>query len=262
MTNEGQERSKDQRVLNERTAPSDMASAAPEGDAFEVVSPNVYRVIDSPWSACLIAFTGGSLDAFLFLNHGHVFAGVMSGNAVLLGLSLFTNARFAVFHYLRPLVAYVLGIFLIAMFQRKFPHHSVRLAFTIVILGLLVLSLVPPTFPDETYIFLVVLLTGFMVGIARRVHSYSYNATVLTGTLRDATMSLVYALNPIFRTRNLQRARDLWSVVFSQIAGAAAGGLLARHIGNYTLWVPAGILAILLVAVLRVASGSEILSDE
>jgi uncharacterized membrane protein YoaK (UPF0700 family) len=228
-----------------------MASRKSEEDASDLSSPNVYRVIDSPWSACLIAFTGGSLDAFLFLNHGHVFAGVMSGNAVLLGLALFSNAHFGAFHYLRPLVAYVFGIFLIAMLQRKLPHHSVRVALTIVILGLLALSFVTPNFPEETYIFLVVLLTGFMVGIARRVQSYSYNATVLTGTLRDATMSLDYALNPVSRSRNLERARDLWAVVFSLIVGAAVGGLVARHIGNRTLWMPAGILAIVLITVLR-----------
>ena len=244
-------RSKGEHVLDERTVPGDMGSCAPEEDAADLSSANVYRIIDSLWSACLLAFTGGSLDAFLFLNHGHVFAGVMTGNAVLLGLAVFSDARFGIIHYLRPLVAYVCGIFLIATFQRKVPHHSVRFALAIVIIGLLALSFVPPNFPDDIYIFLVVLLTGFMVGIARRVHSYSYNATVLTGTLRDATMSLRYVLEPGSRTRNLERVRDLWSVVFSLIAGAAAGGLLARHIGNHTLWMPAGILAIVLTTVLR-----------
>lgn len=228
-----------------------MAPRAPEEDASDLSSPNVYRVIDSLWSACLLAFTGGSLDAFLFLNHGRVFAGVMSGNAVLLGLAVFAYTRLGVIHYLRPLVAYVCGLFLIAMLQRRVPHHSVRLALTILIVGLLALSFVPANFPEETYIFLVVLLTGFMVGIARRVHSYAYNATVLTGTLRDATTSLYDTLNPVSRGRNLERARDLWSIVVSLIAGAAAGGLLARHIGNHTLWMPAGILVIVLVTVLR-----------
>jgi uncharacterized membrane protein YoaK (UPF0700 family) len=174
----------------------------------------------------------------------------MTGNAVLLGLAVLSHAPRGVIHYLRPLVAYVCGIFLIAMFQRVVRRHSVRFALTIVIVGLLTLSFVPTDFSEETYIFLVVLLTGFMVGIARRVHSYSYNATVLTGSLRDATMSFYYALDPESRA-DLQKARDLWLVMFSLVAGATAGGLLARHIGNHTLWMSAGMLAIVLVMVLE-----------
>jgi uncharacterized membrane protein YoaK (UPF0700 family) len=43
------------------------------------------RAADSLPSAVLLAFTGGSLDAFIYINHGHVFAAAMTGNAVLFG---------------------------------------------------------------------------------------------------------------------------------------------------------------------------------
>ena len=39
--------------------------------------------------------------------------GVMSGNAVVSGLAVFSDARFGIIHYLQPLVAYACGIFLI-----------------------------------------------------------------------------------------------------------------------------------------------------
>jgi hypothetical protein len=58
MTNEDPERLKGERVLDERTARGGVASRAPGEDASDLSSPVVYRVIDSLWSACLIAFTG------------------------------------------------------------------------------------------------------------------------------------------------------------------------------------------------------------
>ncbi len=213
--------------------------------------PTGLRVVDTLMSAMLLAFTGGSLDAFLYLNHGHVYAGVMTGNAVLCGIAVFNRSAGGAMHYARPLLAYVCGILLIAIFQRYVRRHSVRFALSIVILGLLVMSLVPANFPEDTYIFLVVLLTGFLVGIARRVDTYSYNATVLTGSLRDATISLYQSLNPATRAHNLQEACDLWLVMLSFFSGAAAGGLLGRQIGNHALWLPLGVLALVLVTVLQ-----------
>lgn len=84
-----------------------------------------------------------------------------------------------------------------------------RLALGIVILGILIMSFAPDTFSERWYVFMVVLLTGFPVGISQKVDSYAYNATVLTGTLRDGTLSLYGDLDPRLRGGDLSKARDL-----------------------------------------------------
>lgn len=231
------------------------AASSPQEDVSDAGSSSGNRVVDSLTSATLLAFTGGSLDAFLYLNHGHVYAGVMTGNAVLCGVAVFNHSVGGAMHYVSPLFAYVCGISLIAVLQQYVKRHSVRLALALVGVGLLALSFVPKSFPEQIYIFLVVLLTGFLVGIARRVDTYSYNATVLTGSLRDATISLYQALNPAMRAENLRKSRDLWMVMFSFLTGAAVGGLLGKHIGNHALWLPVGVVGIVLTMVLQGAKG-------
>ncbi|WP_419806471.1 YoaK family protein [Terriglobus sp.] len=207
-------------------------------------------------SASLLAFTGASLDSFLYLNHGHVFAGVMTGNAVLCGVGIFNKSSGGALHYAWPILAYVCGIFLVAIVQRRVRHHPVRLALGIVILGILTMSFAPDTFPERWYVFVVVLLTGFLVGISQKVDSYAYNATVLTGTLRDGALSLYGALDPRLRGGDLSKVRDLWTLMLSFFAGAVCGGLLGRHIGNRALWLPVATLCLVLALVLRAGSNT------
>ena len=211
-------------------------------------------VVDSLSAASLLAFTGGALDAFLWLNHGQVFAGVMSGNVVLCGAALFNHSLGGALHYAWPVLAYICGILLITIFQRHVTSKTAQSALLIAVLGFAILSLLPHDFPEDPYIFLVVLLTGFTVGIARKVDKYSYNATVLTGTLRDGTTSLYEALNPAARTASLEESKVLWLVMLSFLVGAAGGGLLGRHVGNHALWLPTFSLILVLV---RVSLGVE-----
>ena len=231
--------------------PRSPSQAVPQDNQSDPLYSPEYGVVDTLLAASLLAFTGGSLDAILYLNHGHVFAGVMTGNAVLCGVSVFNHSVGGAMHYALPLFAYVCGILLIAIFQRYVRKNPVRFALSVVALGLIAMSLLPRSFPEATYVFLVVLLAGFLVGIARRVHSYSYNATVLTGSLRDGTMSLYKALNPATRGENLGEARDLWIVMFSFFSGAISGGLLGKHIGNHALWLPVGSVGIALYMVIQ-----------
>ena len=223
--------------------------------------PPDYAMVDSLPSASILAFTGASLDSFLYLNHGHVFAGVMTGNAVLCGVGVFNKSSGGALHYAWPMLAYVCGIWLVAIAQRHVRHNPVRFALGFVILGILIMSFVPETFPEKFYVFVVVLLTGFLVGISQKVDSYAYNATVLTGTLRDGILSLYNAFDPRLRAGSLRKARDLWILMISFFAGAVCGGLLGRHIGNHALWLPVATLCFVLALVARGGSNETGLDD-
>ena len=237
-----------------KTVRNQVASAA--GVNQLQVSPE-YAMVDSLPCASLLAFTGASLDAFLYLNHGHVFAGVMTGNAVLCGVGVFNKSSGGALHYAWPMLAYVCGIWLVAVAQKHVRHNPVRFALGTVIVGLLVMSVVPWSLSDGAYAFIVVLLTGFLVGISQNVDSYAYNATVLTGTLRDGTISIYNALDPTLRAGNLRKGRDLWTLMISFFLGATCGGLLGRHIGNHALWLSVAVLCLVFILVSRFGSGRE-----
>ena len=231
-----------------RTEITSTASVMEKGEPD--ISPE-YAVVDSLLCASLLAFTGASLDAFLYLNHGHVFAGVMTGNAVLCGVGVFNKSSGTALHYLWPIIAYICGIWLVAVAQRLVRYNPVRFALGTVICGLLVMSFITWSLPDDAYAFIIVLLTGFLVGISQKVESYAYNATVLTGTLRDGTISLYNAFKPALRAVSLRKARDLWTLMISFFLGATSGGLLGRHIGNHALWLSIAVLCLVFVFVSR-----------
>jgi uncharacterized membrane protein YoaK (UPF0700 family) len=57
--------------------------------------------------ALLLATTGGMLDAFVYLNHGQVFANAMTGNVALIALG--RNWLQALQHFV-PICAFVAGV--------------------------------------------------------------------------------------------------------------------------------------------------------
>ena len=60
--------------------------------------------------AGLLTATGGFLDAFTFVGHGHVFANSMTGNVVLLGLAAGTGDRGGIWWHLVPILAFMMGV--------------------------------------------------------------------------------------------------------------------------------------------------------
>ncbi len=225
-------------------------SSVPNQANLDSPTPEV-RAVDTLKAAALLAFAGGGLDAFLFLNHGQVYAGVMSGNAVLCALAVAGRGTHTALYYAWTLLAYVCGIWLCAVLQGRLKRHRVSIPLATVAAALLVASLLPKSFPERTYIYFVIAVTGFLVASIRKVDSYGYNATVLTGTLRDATISLYQSLNPLERFKNLREARDLWVVMLCFFAGVAADGVLCRPMGNHALWLP--IVVILLVMIVALS---------
>ena len=213
-----------------------------------VASPE-NMVVNSLSSAVILSFAGGALDAFLYLNHGHIYAGVMTGNAVLLGISVGSRDFLGAWHYAWALIAYVCGVWIVIFLQSKVPRYPVRISLCCACLGLLVASFLPQSVPNWQFVFLVVVLAGFLVGIARKVDSSSYNVTVITGSLRDATIALYRSLNPLTRAGALRKVRDLWTFMLSFVIGASSGGVLAGRLGNKTLWLPVVAIAIVLIRV-------------
>jgi uncharacterized membrane protein YoaK (UPF0700 family) len=96
----------------------------------------------------MLAFVGGSLDAFTYLNHGHVFAAAMTGNAVLLGIAMLDHDRLQALHHALPLVSFFCGVSLSLLVQRKLSRHAPTVGLAIEIFGLALLSFAPASFPD------------------------------------------------------------------------------------------------------------------
>ena len=201
-------------------------------------------------AALLLSFTGGFLDAFLYVAHGRVFAGALTGNLVLAGIALLGRDPHNIVHHLLPIAGFITGIcaaFIVAM---KLRHHVVLIALGLEAVGLFIASLLPHSTPDLIFIPLVSTLAAFQVGSFRKVDTFVYNSTFITGNMLRAIEAFHTALFRIELHDSVLEVRDLGLVILLFFTGAVTSALLVGRIGNHALWVPtATVLIVLSMAV-------------
>ena len=219
-------------------------AAAPQADSEP-------RSADSATAAMLLGFAGGALDAFLWLDHGNVFAGAMTGNAVLCGIALLSRNGQNALHHALPIVAFVCGIWLAEVLQVRLKHHAVAVGLTCECVGLLAASFLPMSFPDLVFNPFISLLAAYQIASFRKVDGISYNSTFIPGDLRTTIVGLYAALDPANRAEGLRQVRSVGAVVVCFLLGAVMGALLAPRCANHTLWLPFGAVLIVLGMALR-----------
>ena len=226
---------------------------SPEQESPEQESPE--QAVSALPSAMLLAATGGILDAVVYLNHGHVFANAMTGNVVLLGISLVSGDWSDILPHLVPIFAFLAGV-LASHLLRALPTHPGALAaLSLEALVLAGVTLLPASFPHSGFVAIVAFVSAYQVATFRRVGAFTYNSTFTTGNLRD-TMEGLYSLiaeaDPALRLKGRQKFRSLGSICICFLMGAALGGWAAPRFGDYALFLtePA-LLAVLLLVWIR-----------
>jgi uncharacterized membrane protein YoaK (UPF0700 family) len=194
------------------------------------------RVAGELPAAMLLALTGGALDAFVYENHGHVFAAAMTGNGVLLGVSVLRRDWMQVARHTLPICGFVVGVLFARMLDTRLKRHAVTVGLLCEIGALLAASLVGGGFPDLVYVPLLAVVAAYQVESFRRADTYAYNSTFMTGNLRTAVDGLFDALRPETRAAGLKQFRALALIVGAFVAGATGGAMLAPHWLNHTLW--------------------------
>ena len=221
------------------------------------------RVVSSLPSATLLAFTGGALDAFIYLNHGHVFATAITGNGVLLGVSILHHDYVEAIHRLVPILGFILGVFLSHLLDKTLKHHTVTVGLACEISALFIASFLPGRFPDPAFVLIISIVAAYQVSSFRKADNYAYNSTFITGNLRTAVDGLYDALAPTKRKAGLRKFRELSCIVLAFITGATTGAILSPHLYNHTLWlINLPLLAVLVLALRRTHQAPRLLATK
>ena len=210
------------------------------------------RAAGSLFSAILLALTGGSLDAFIYLNHGHVFAAAMTGNSVLLGVAILHHDYAQAGRHLAPIFGFILGVFFANLLNTTFKHHAVTIGLLCEITALFIASFLPSRIPDLVFVPIIAIVAAYQIASFRQVDTYSYNSTFITSNLRTAVDGLYDALNPSKRKAGLRKFRDLSFIILGFLFGATAGAILSPRLYNHTLWlIDLPLIAVLLGILIR-----------
>ncbi|HEY6971216.1 MAG TPA: YoaK family protein [Candidatus Angelobacter sp.] len=209
-------------------------------------------------------WAAGCVDAIVYIA-GHVFTANMTGNAVLLGISLGSNISAATIRSLIALITFIAGIFLGAVLvsdeEKGIPWKRIRIA---VLVETFVMSLfaavfvLPVSLQSEGTIAALIVLSAFAMGmqsaIVKRLNLPGIATTYITGTMTSLMSGLVHhwkaekelpeeAEQLAIAERSM--ALQAWVFILYAVA-AVASAVLYRH------W-PAVVALLPLVAIVAVA---------
>lgn len=204
----------------------------------------------------LLAVNSGATDAIGFVGLGGVFTSVMTGNMVLLGVSISGADGTLALHTLSAIVCFALGCGVgarIAHLPRSgdpvWPRAITRALMVelVMFLAFMIGWLLTGGAPGEAMQLVLLVINAVGLGIQssaiQRFGVPGLSTTYLTGTLTSVVIRLMTG-------QRLRHVRDSVEILVALIAGAAAGTFLVLH-----LWAAAPVLQVVCVgATLLVAS--------
>lgn len=204
------------------------------------------QMSESFYTAMFLSLSGGLQDAYTYLFRGKVFANAQTGNIVLLSQHLFAGEWDQTFHYLVPLLAFALGVFVAELLHGWFKDLQSLHWRQLVILFEIVLLFGVGFFPQEWNLLanaLVSFSCAMQVQTFRKVNGYGFASTMCIGNLRSGTESLSIYLRDK-RPEALRKALHYYGIICVFALGAGAGGICSLHIGLRAIWISSLLLCI------------------
>lgn len=217
----------------------------------------------SPKRRTILLFTwaAGCVDAIVYII-AHVFTANMTGNAVLLGISLGRELSIATIHSLVALVTFtagvVLGSILVGEQVHGIPWKGVRIATVIETIVLALFAMVfflPLPHTSEVSLELLISLSGFAMGMqsatVKRLNLPGIATTYITGTMTSLISGLIHHWGGEEEVdekedSKVERSLVLQAWVFAlYILAAIASAVL------YKRW-PSGVALLPLIAIIAV----------
>ena len=189
--------------------------------------------------SALLALSGGFQDAYTYNVRDRVFSNAQTGNVVLMSQHLMMGKWAEVLHYLFPVIAFAMGVFVAERVQQKYKYRScIHWRQIIVALEIAILFLVgfiPAQF-NMAATMLVSFSCAMQVQTFRKVHGYGYASTTCIGNLRAGTESLSVYLRDK-KPGALKKAVHYYGIILIFAVGAGLGGVMSLHIGLRAIWI-------------------------
>lgn len=196
--------------------------------------------------ACLLTMCAGFSDAYTFIERGGTLAAGQTGNVVFLSVGLIGHEISDVEVKLATMLAFMIGIFLMTVFQHFFSHSVWRLS---TLVPLVLTTLVAGFLPKEVPNVLIVPFFGLSLGIVAisfgEVDGYAYNHSFMTGNLKKTMV----AYGNFVRDRKMEffwESLFMTSLIGSFVGGAILSTFLIQYYGLRTIWFVSLVLTIFL----------------
>ena len=191
----------------------------------------------SKFFACLLTFCAGFVDDYTFIERGGTLVAGQTGNVVFLSVELINHEAREIEVKLATMLAFMLGIFLMTVFQNLFEKSWWRLS---------IIGFLPGNFAN---IYIVPPL-GFCMGLVAtafgEVDGIAYNNSFMTGNLKKTMV----VFGTYVRTKKipyLEEGLFFVALLASFVTGAIASTYLIQFWYLRTIWLVSLILSAFLI---------------
>lgn len=196
--------------------------------------------------SAVLALSGGFQDAYTYNVRDEVFSNAQTGNIVLMSQHFMEGDWATALHYLFPLFAFALGVFVAEQIGHRYKTYT-KLHWRQIVVAIELVLLIIVGFIPTQYNMIATALVSFacsmQVQTFRKVHGYGYASTMCIGNLRSGTESLSIYLRDK-KPEALRKALHYYGIICVFAIGAGAGGICSLHIGLRAIWVSSVLLCI------------------
>jgi len=182
------------------------------------------------------------MDAWVYMDHGRVFANAQTGNVVLFGIHAAAGDFTAAARHVPPIMAFILGLVASRLSgawlkNAKLNSRNVRLAVECVLL--VALALLASRLPNGVITACVGFIAAVQITTFSHIGDVTFNTGMTTGNLLGAFSAASVALYGPLSQKDRTHAIALGSMCLTFAAGAILGGLCTLHFGDYALFITA-----------------------
>lgn len=196
--------------------------------------------------SAILALSGGFQDAYTYNVRDEVFSNAQTGNIVLMSQHLMEGDWMTALHYLFPLLAFALGVFVAEHISHRYKT-STRLHWRQIVVAIEFVLLLLVGFIPTQYNIIATALVSFacsmQVQTFRKVHGYGYASTMCIGNLRSGMESLVVCFH-LHDKKALYKALHYFGVILLFAIGAGLGAQGVAVFGNRTIWFSCALLLV------------------
>jgi uncharacterized membrane protein YoaK (UPF0700 family) len=197
--------------------------------------------------AMLLALAGGYLEAYTWIVYG-VFANAQTANLVFLWIHAMAGEWVRAFHYVLPLMAFVLGV-VTASWLRHFAGASAgRISILVETAFLFLVGILHNRFPAVAGTLGISVVAAMQTASFPRVEEWTYGSVMATSNLRQVIEGLFAAVAGRSGLRPFRQRRVFAVICAAFGVGAATRAYITEQVPAWALAIP---VLLLLIALLR-----------
>ena len=203
---------------------------------------------------CILTAAAGGLDAYTYLEHGEVFAGLQTGNVILLGISVGSGHFMQAWKYVISIAAFLVGVVVIRHLQYVHEKRSAKLNRQLMVLSfesvvLVAVACVSGIVPDVVSTAMLSVAAAAQLQEFRKLKGGPFTSLMMTGNLRTLAEN---AHDSVYRVNEgaMEKLVDTISIIVSFTVGAAVVALGVRFLSGAAVLIPAALLVAGIVVLL------------